>query len=69
MSKKQSKLTKPKPPTARQMKAFAKKFYDAEWKECCEHKAFLEAVSENLVAAEYLAVKILSGDEDEIHED
>lgn len=50
---------KRKEPSARQMKTFAKRFHPDDWKQCCTSSAFLQAVCDDLRAAEYIAVKIL----------
>ncbi len=54
------KKKKIKPPTAAAMKKFAARFEPEEWKFCCMSPTFLEAVSEDLSFAEFVAVRILS---------
>ncbi len=61
-----AKFKKSNPPTPAQMAEFASLFEHkgtpkCDWKLCCQHQEFVEAVTTDLILAESIARKILSG--------
>ena len=48
-------------PTAAEMKTFASRFEGDEYQRCCQHQAFVDAMTTNLALAEHIATKILAG--------